>query len=363
MTTAPATITSLFGPICDAHPVTSNLELTFGEVTVTVASNSPALIAKLRAYYADFLGDGGSIRIPITAIEATPPDLGLPYTVKEREPGKTKLKEAYCDLPDGRVVRKLITGLLFFFGRGAHAAVGPCLANDNQIVNFINNRLIEVRLRAGDLLFHAAGVARNGRGLALAGFSGAGKSTLALSLMRKPGLDFVSNDRLLVARTGSGLVMRGVAKMPRVNPGTVLNNPSLAPVMSEAERQAFAALPVAELWDLEHKYDASIDACFGPGRFKLRSAMDGLVVLRWRREPVPMVARRVDLRERQDLMPAFMKDPGVFYEPDDPLQESKVSPEEYLAVLGDVPTLEIEGGVDFDGAVEACLELLENPRG
>ena len=53
----------------------------------------------------------------------------------------------------------------------------------------------------------------------------------------------------------------------------------------------------------------------------------------------------------------------MFYEPDDPLQESKVSPEEYLAVLGDVPTLEIEGGVDFDGAVEACLELLENPRG
>ena len=67
-----------------------------------------------------------------------------------------------------------------------HAAVGPCLANDNQIVNFINNRLIEVRLRAGDLLFHAAGVARNGRGLALAGFSGAGKSTLALAIMRLP---------------------------------------------------------------------------------------------------------------------------------------------------------------------------------
>lgn len=359
--TLPATIANLFGPILDAHPVTDSLELTFDDVTVAVTSNSRPLIDKLAAYYAEFLGGGGAIRIPLTAIEAVPPQLDLPFTVKERAPGKTKLKEAFCDLPDGRVVRKMLTGLLFFFGRGAHAAVGPCLANDNQVVNFINNRLIEIRLRAGDLLLHAAGVAKDGQGLALCGFSGAGKSTLSLAIMRQ-GTDFISNDRLMVGRSQAGLVMRGVAKMPRVNPGTVLNNPSLAPVMSEADRQKFAALPAEALWDLEHKYDASIDVCFGPGRFKLSCAMAGLVVLRWRREKAPLICRRADLRERRDLLPAFMKDPGVFYEPDDPLGEAMASPEEYLAVLGDVPTLEIEGGVDFDGTVRACLDFLEEAR-
>jgi HprK-related kinase B len=167
----------------------------------------------------------------------------------------------------------------------------------------------------------------------------------------------------MVGRSGEGLVMHGLAKMPRVNPGTVLNNPSLAPVMSEADRLTFSALPAAELWDLEHKYDASIDACFGPGRFKLSCAMVGLVVLHWRREAVPMAARLVNLRERRDLLPAFMKDPGVFYESDDPSAGAMPSADDYLAVLGDMPTLEIDGGVDFEAAARACLDFLRSPRG
>ena len=90
--------------------------------------------------------------------------------------------------------------------------------------------------------------------------------------------------------------MRGLAKLPRVNPGTVLNNPSLGPVMDAADRQAFAALPQAELWDLEHKYDASIDACFGPGHFRLSCPMVGLAVLRWQRAAVPMKLGRPPTR-------------------------------------------------------------------
>lgn len=335
--------------------------MTFDDVTVAVSSNSQALIDTLAHYFRDFAGGGGATVVPVVAIEAAPPELDLPFAVQEREGGKS-LKEAYAELPDGRVVRKLKTGLVFAFGHGENYAVGPCLQNDNQVVNFINNRFIELRLKRGALLFHAAGIAEAGQGLVLSGFSGAGKSTLALEIMRH-GTDFVSNDRIMVARGDSGrLTMTGVAKMPRVNPGTVLNNPNLASVMGEADRKRFSALPQAALWDLEHKYDAFIDDCFGPGRFTLSCAMAGLVVLRWKRDASPMTASRVDLRRRRDLMAAFMKDVGLFYEFEDPSEASLASQDSYLDLLGDLPVLEIDGGVDFHQAAMACLDFLRDIR-
>jgi HprK-related kinase B len=117
----------------------------------------------------------------------------------------------------------------------------------------------------------------SGPGLALAGLSGMGMSTLALHVMQL-GADFVSNDRLMVERRGGGLTMHGVAKMPRVNPGTVLHNPCLAPVIPEEERVRFEDLSPDELWTLEHKYDAFIAECFGPGRFRWVCPMAGIVL-------------------------------------------------------------------------------------
>jgi HprK-related kinase B len=355
------TIAGLMAPVLETAPLDHRLEVTFDDVTVVVATNSHALSEKLGRYFRDFLGGGGTTIIEVTAIEAGPPDFDLPFAVHPREPGKTKLKEASIDLPDGRVVKKLLTGLVFLFGQGKNYAVGPCLDNDNQIVNFINNRFIEWRLKRGALLFHAAGVAKDGQGLVIAGFSGAGKSTLALEIMRQ-GTTFISNDRVMVSREGDGLVMHGVAKMPRVNPGTVLNNPSLAPVMDAADRARFSALPVAELWDLEHKYDAFIDECFGPGRFKLACPMAGLIILRWKRDASPMTAARVRLADRRDLMPAFMKDVGLFYEFEDPSEPSMASQNAYLDLLGDLPVLEIDGGVDFHKAATASLDFLAEVR-
>lgn len=361
MTGAQTTIAGLLRPYLDGADLAYGLTVTFADVSVTVATNSQALARKLAVYYRDFLGDGGSTVLRVTAIEAPAPDFDLPLALKAREPGKTKIKEASIDLPDGRVVRKLLTGLVFLFGHGENYAVGPCLDNDNQLVNFINNRFIEVRLRRGALLFHAAGVAEGPAGIVIAGFAGAGKSTLALEIMRL-GTDFVSNDRVMVSREGEGLLMTGLAKMPRVNPGTVLNNPNLAPVMDEADRQRFAALPPDELWDLEHKYDAFIDECFGPGRFRLACPMVGLVVLRWKRDTSPVTADRVDLRRRRDLMPAFMKDVGLFYEFEDPDEPVQADQNAYLDLLGDLPVLEIDGGVDFGRAAAICLDFLRRER-
>lgn len=348
------------------------LYLDFSGYVTEVVSNSSELLTKLRSYFRDFLADAqtGPANVTITAIEDAafdPTALGLELTPKTPDPGKTRVKEEYQNFADGRAVHKRLTGMLFLFGGDLHLAVGPCVANDNQVVNFINNRFIEWTLDAGSLLFHAAGVAlKKGQslsGLALAGFAGMGKSTLALRIMSL-GATFVSNDRLMVNKHDDGLVMYGVAKMPRINPGTVLHNKDLNAVIPPDERKRFEALPPDELWKLEYKYDAFIDACYGPGRFVLSAPLRGLVLLNWRKpheEPrQPVTVTQVDLTQRSDLMPAFMKSVGLFYGTSETaVQDEKMafSAAAYLDMLGNCPVYELTGTADFDAAAKACIDL------
>ncbi len=345
---------------------TAELSLDFGGYVTHVQSNSQELIDKLRNYFRDFLGgEGAPADTNITAIEApalSPEQLqehSVTFNVKQPDPGKSKIKEEWVDLDDGRIVRKRLTGMLFFFGQGQHVALGPCIENDNQVVNYINNRFIEWTLDRGCLLFHAAGVARNGKGLSLAGFSGMGKSTLALHIMNL-GTDFVSNDRLMVKNDNDKLTMYGVAKMPRINPGTILHNPSLRNIITDAEAEEFSKLPPEELWQLEHKYDGFIDECYGPGKFKLSTEMIGLVLLNWKHDGSPMVPQQIDLTKRPELMPAFMKSVGLFYDPvANPNGPPDFSESAYLELLADCPVYELSGGVDFEKAAEYCNDLLK----
>ena len=218
--------------------------------------------------------------ISVQAMEGPALELDLPLVAKEPDPGKPRVKEEFLDLADGRLVRKRLTGMVFMLVLNRHLA-GSCLANDNQVVNFLNSRYIQWLLDRGYLLCHAAAVTTPQRGLVLAGFSGMGKSTLALHLMSQ-GVNFVSNNRLLLRQQDDGLAMHGVAKLPRINPGTTLTNPDLVSVLSTQDKQRFQALSTQELWTLEHKYDVYLDRCFGPGRFQLAAKMHGLVILNWR---------------------------------------------------------------------------------
>lgn len=351
-------------PLLATFPADQRLGLRFVDDRIDLLSNSSELVQRLREYYRDFLDDTGAPAATITALESPRLDLDIDFEVKQPEPGKTSLKEQFKDFPDGRIVHKLKTGMVFLFGSGDRYAVGPCIENDAQVVNFINNTCIEMHVRRGALLFHAAGIAIDGKGLAIAGFSGAGKSTLALEIMCR-NTDFVSNDRLMVQKKADGLAMTGVAKMPRVNPGTVLYNERLWPVMSEEDRARFGALPQEELWDLEHKYDAFIDTCFGKDKFTLQSEMAGLVLLNWKRDGVGLDHSLVDLGERPDLLPSFMKSVGLFVdldtERDDEtgLPELDASQEQYIELLKGCPVLEFTGGIDFQSAADICLEYLK----
>lgn len=357
MKIAHSTRREIAAQVKSAFPAEQCLLLDFGGCVIQVYVNTPELLAALTDYFKEFLTDGGEPSITVSAHEAPAAEFDFEFTVRHPDPGKTKIKEEWIDLADGRIVRKRLTGMHFIFGEGENTAVGPCLENSNQIINFINNRFIEWKLNRGGFLGHAAGVCHGGRGISLAGFSGAGKSTLALHLMSR-GTDFVSNDRVMVEHNGTGLAMYGVAKQPRINPGTAINNPDLAEIVDEEKRRRLCSLPPEELWKLEDKYDALIDECYGPNRFHLKSPMDALVILNWKRDGGPMSAAKVDPRERLDLLPAFMKGTGLFFRPENPEREKDPDAEAYAELLTGADLIEISGGVDFDAAADVCLAYL-----
>jgi len=356
-----STIIEVSDAIRDHFPTSVYLNLRFGDCNIRVNANHPEIIRELSVYFSPFVTSAVNHQIVITVHQGAAPSFEGAYTVKQPDPGKTKIKEEFIDLQDGRVVNKRLTGMLFAFGRGRNIAVGPCLENLNQVVNFINNRYIEWELCRGSLLGHAAAVVWKGRGIAIAGFSGAGKSTLSLHLMSR-GTDFVSNDRLMVNLAAGGLEMKGVAKLPRINPGTILNNKDILGILSESEKQMFSSLPQEELWQLEHKFDVPIEACFNQSRFLLQAPLQMLAILNWKRVEGPMRVERVNLGERRDLLPAFMKSTGLFFWPHTECRVRSAEEQDYIEMLQHCRVVEFSGAVDFDRAADACLTMIENGK-
>lgn len=351
-------VSSIIQNIRNAYPAEYRIAFKFGECTIELNCNRTRMIKELMGYFTPFITVAYQADIEITVHEAPSPSFDQPFTVKQPDPGKTKIKEEYINLQGGRAVRKRLTDMVFIFGSDRHLAIGPCLANMNQVVNFVNNRYIEWELCRGSQLGHAAGILWKGKGLALAGFSGTGKSTLCLHLMSL-GATMVSNDRLMMAPQNGSLMMRGVAKLPRINPGTILNNPDLKGLLDKADKEKYLALPAEELWTLEHKYDVPVAECFGENRFILNAPMSALAILNWKFGEGAMQVQKVSLDERRDLLPAFMKSTGLFFLPYENCQMPEPSQENYLDCLNRIDVIEFSGCVDFDQAAETCLMLLE----
>jgi len=346
--------------------VIGQLSLSVGGCAIVVDSNSAALLEVLRDYFRAYgvrptLPGGGKPDIHITALDADEPELGLSFSDWPRDAGKSGRKDTYVDIPGGRVVRKVRTGMQFLIGEDTQLriAIGRALKNVNQIINLVNSQYMAWLLARGHLMCHAAGVERQGAGLGMAGISGAGKSTLALHLISS-GMNFVSNDRLLLGRRDGILEMRGVPKMPRINPGTILANEDLRPIIDEEKRSVLQELSPEALWELEEKYDADIERVYGDGRVTEVCPIEAFVVLTWsfkNAQPTRLV--RSTLAERTDLLPAIMKHPGPFVLHGEAWgTTNQVDRAPYLALMGELPVLEFSGGVDFELAVAECRGLL-----
>ena len=332
-------------------PTPHRLSLTVGDCSFSIHCNQAAtrdvLAEYLHAFVCDPLDNAEADTIVIHVIDR--PEVSVPFPLTDRPPeaGKSGLKEAWANLTDGRIVRKTRTGMVFVFGGGTNVAIGPCHALPNQVVNFINNRHIERSLNNAWQLFHAAGVClpTSNLGICLSGFAGKGKSTLALELLGR-GSQYLSNDRVLVKDIDNQLMMHGIAKYPRINPGTALADPRLAHLVSPEASQRYAAMPRDELWNVEDKHDVPVEAIYGPDSLTLSAQMHALVVITWEHDAGQPRLEPVDVSERDDLFPAFTKDPGLFYHPA-PGYHAEVINDSYRQLLKHCAVFELTGGIDI----------------
>ena len=343
----------------DAQLCADTLSLAIGDCTLQVRSNSAAVIAGLRQYFSHVPAGSSQPDMEVIAIEREAPDTGIDFVDWQREPGKAGRKDSCFDMPGGRVVRKVRTGMVFLQSETLRIAAGPCLEFDNQVINFINAQYMNWLQHRGWLICHSAGLVYRGSGFGIAGFSGGGKSTLMLHLLDHDEVCYLTNDRLFVRKEAGQTRAVGIPKLPRVNPGTIVHNARLQGLIPADRRVALLAMPAAELWHLEDKYDVHMDAVYGPGRVVPEAPLGGYLVLNWHRDSdMPLRVEPVTLDNRRDLLAAIMKSPGPFYQyPDGSFHrdDAEFDEQAYLDALQGVAVHEVSGRIDFDALARICL--------
>ena len=344
----------------DASLSADELFLVLNDCTLRIRSNSTALLADLAGYFSHVASDPVTPDIDIVAIDRDAPELDLDFIDWKRGPGKTGRKDSYVDLPGGRLVRKVHSGMVFLQSESRRVAAGPCLKYSSQVINFINSQYMNWLQNRGWLICHAAGLVYRGKGLGIAGFPGGGKSTLVLHLMDDDEVSFLTNDRLFV-HAGSGPVLaRGIPKLPRINPGTIVHNARLHDLIPARQRKALLQMPAGELRDLEDKYDVPIDRVFGAGRIQQETPLAAFLILDWQHDSDrDLEVERIELAERRDLLESLMKSPGPFYQyPDGSFQQDTTSFDDsaYLDVLDGTAVYVARGRVDFSALSERCLQ-------
>ncbi|MDA9982239.1 HprK-related kinase B [Gammaproteobacteria bacterium] len=346
----------------EARLCADELYLAPGGCMLRLRTNSTELLAGFADYFSHVATDAVKPDVDIIAIERDVAALDVEFIDLKREPGKTGRKDACVDLPGGRLVRKVRTGMVFLQSESHRIAAGPCLENSNQVINFINSQYMNWLQHRGWLICHAAGLVYRGRGLGIAGFSGGGKSTLMLHMLDNDEVSYLSNDRLFIRIEPGRTLARGIPKLPRINPGTIVHNPKLHGLISVQQRNTLLQLPAAGLWELEEKYDVNIDRVYGQGRIMAEAPLAAILILDWRRDSdKALEIERVDLAVHRNLLGALMKSPGPFYQhPDGSFQQDTAAFDEsaYLDTLKDVPVYAVRGRLDFSTLSSRCLHEL-----
>lgn len=258
-------------------------QLQFLDVSFIIKSHTRELIDKVMEYFGPWLSEAGkeSGHVIHTIIGEASIDRDRLVDVVPR-PGK-RVKEAYYDDGDCRVVLKKRTGVVVYICGKDRYIIGNLLEHFNQLVNQIGELYVQHYISSGYLLLHGSSVMDgNGRALVFASESGTGKSTLAVALLER-GFVYLSNDRVLLKAGCQSVDVLGVPKKPRVNPGTIMVLPSLHRLLSADQIVKYSVIDRDELWNLEKKYDVDISDIFGIRSVGLRGTLGALYFLDWHR--------------------------------------------------------------------------------
>lgn len=326
------------------------LYLQCGDCVIHLQSNSAPLLDKLSHYFRHINIAPTAVDMTVIAIDCPEPNLKYPFQNWPREAGKKGRKDVFYNIEGGRLIRKFRTGMVFLQSETQRIATGPCLENTNQVINFINNQHMNWLQQHHWLICHAAGVVYNNKAYAIAAFSGGGKSTFMLRLMDNENINFLSNDRLFI-RDENGVEAEGIAKLPRINPGTIVTNPRLQGLIPEKSREQLLKLPQQQLWDLEQKYDVDIVSIYGKDRIATAKPLQAFIVLNWQHNSKQTCqVTQVDLNNRRDLLAPIMKSPGPFYQNKAGhflTENAKLNEQNYLDILSKVSIYEVSGQVNF----------------
>jgi HprK-related kinase B len=333
------------------YPSPDLLTFSFLGVALSVHTNDPRVTSGLARYFAPFRTSAPARdALAISALQGTPIyDPLLPGDVARGGPGRM-VKEAFYDVPGGRIVVKRRTGLVVYIAEPVHYVVGDLVANLSQAANVISMVFTKAMLRRGYVMLHASAALGGEGGVAFAAQSGAGKSTMALALV-EAGYRFVTNDRLLVRLDNGQVEMVGVPKIPRVNPGTLLRLSRLTALLPPEARRRYEHMSPDALWATEEKRDVEVDRIFGPGTFQLTGRLRVIYLLAWRRGEAQWEVHPLDPQVRRAALRGMIKRVGV----QDLQPPSPAAQEAALDAMADaIPVYEVTGQPDV-GALRAFI--------
>ncbi len=338
-----------------SYPVKHTLFLRMLGEHFSLLSNDGELLRALASYYAPYVVERlypHTRCLYLLQGEPLLDNLQL-VDVPRAEAGK-RIKEAYCDTPEARVVLKRRSGVVIYIRGEAHYLVGDLRSNTDQAVNFVNMAYSKAVLGKGYAMLHASATSLGGKVIAFTSFSGRGKSTMALAMLDR-GHDFVTNDRLFVRVEGGRAEAVGVPKKPRVNPGTLLSIPHLSSILSPDDRKRYSAMPQEDLWGVEHKHDVDVDSIYGPDRTVLRGELAAIYVLKWSLSSLGWHVRRMGMVEGRSAIAEVEKDLGVL----DPTPVPAAERRQILdGVASTVPMYEVDGHTDASRLARLVHECL-----
>lgn len=333
----------------------SELSLAFQGLGFTIMADDSSILEYLQEYYSGLSDSSQTMASKRLFLINTAPDFcsGNWQPVKRNKPSPLGLKEAYIDSAGGRWIRKVRTDMAMFQSLADPLVIGDLHTNRSQVVNFINNQFLNHYQRQGYLLGHAAAFDIDGHTTAIAASSGGGKSTLMLRALETEPARFLSNDRILFKPDDGEVKVLGLAKHPRVNPGTLINSERLKHILPQEEQNRFARMPVNELWDIEQKYDVLIPQCYGEKKINLSGTLKNLVLLDWSlNSPQQTELNAVNIEQQPELLEGLRKSPGPFFQDVDGQFPGSAtqSCEHYAEHLKGVRVFQLTGKTDFDRA-------------